>query len=267
MKYHNKKLILVVVGVLFFLQMKSQQKATINHIDEKGRKQGHWVKVDENKKKIYEGNFVDNIPTGKFVYFYDNGKPWSVSFFSNNGTVTHTKMYDAAEILTAEGKYVNQKKDSVWKYYNKQGKLISDENYVNGVKTGIERVYYSSGGIVEEKQWKDGKLNGPRKKYFESGKLRYEGQYIDDKVEGYTKFYYSNGTVYAEGLYVNDLKHGKWKYSKQDGTPDRVEEYINGRLQGEDPNLIPKEQEEKEKEQSKQFETEEPFQEGFAPHH
>jgi antitoxin component YwqK of YwqJK toxin-antitoxin module len=265
MKISKKSLFLIITGLLCFLEAIPQ--ATTNRVDDKGRKQGHWVKVDDNKKKIYEGDFIDNVPTGKFSYFYDSGKPWSISTFSKNGTVTYTQMFDGAGNLTAEGKYVNQKKDSIWKYYNREGKLISDENYVNGVKVGAEKVYYSTGGIVEEKFWKNGQLNGPRKKYFENGEIRYEGSYVNGKVEGYTKFYYSNGKVYVEGLYVNDLKHGKWKYYKKDGTPDRTEEYINGQLQGADPNLIPKEQEEKERQQSRQFEADDKFEEGFSPSH
>jgi len=265
MKNSRKNLILLATSLLFFLQTKSQD--TLNRKNEKGQKQGHWVKLDDKKKKMYEGDFVDDIPTGKFTYFYDSGKPWSVSVFSNKGTVTRTKMFDAAGNITAEGKYFNQKKDSIWKYYNHEGKLISDENYVNGVKVGVERVYYSTGGIVEEKYWKDGQLNGSRKKYFENGQVRFDGNYINGKIEGFTKFYYSNGKIYVEGLYVNDLKHGKWKYYKKDGTIDHIEEYINGRLQGADPNLISKEQEEKEQEQAKQLKPEDAFEEGFSPHH
>jgi antitoxin component YwqK of YwqJK toxin-antitoxin module len=260
MKNIFKNLLLLAITLLLFLPVKAQ--TDINRKDEKGKKQGHWVKVDENKKKIYEGDFVDDLPNGKFTYFFDSGKPWSISVFSDKGTITRTKMFDASGNLTGEGKYINQKKDSTWKYY-KEGKLISEENYINGVKTGIEKVYYSSGAIVEEKYWKNGQLNGPCKKYFESGLVRYDGQYVNGKVEGYTKFYYSNGKIYVEGLYLNDLKHGKWKYYKKDGTPERVEEYINGRLQGEDPNVIPKEQVEKEKQNATQMEQGNFHEEGY----
>jgi len=256
-KTNKKHFLLVVICSLVFVQAKSQ--VTTNKTDEKGKKQGLWIKLDDDKKKLYEGNFVDNIPVGKFIYYYDDGKPWSVSIFSNNGTVTHSQMFDAAGKVVGEGKYINQKKDSIWKYYDHKGNLISDENYINGIRNGVSRVYYPNGQLVEEKHWKGGQLDGSCKKYFNTGQIRYEGQHINGKVEGNVKFYYPNGKVNAEGLYVNDLKDGSWKYYKQDGTPDRTDKYINGRLQGDDPNIIPREQEEKEKKQYEQEEIVDPY--------
>ncbi len=91
-----------------FFQAKSQDAP--NRKDEKGQKQGHWVKLDDKKKKIYEGDFIDDIPAGKFTYFYDSGKPWSVSVFSNKGTVTRTKMFDAAGNITAEGNILTKRR-------------------------------------------------------------------------------------------------------------------------------------------------------------
>ena len=111
-----------------FFQAKSQDAP--NRKDEKGQKQGHWVKLDDKKKKIYEGDFIDDIPAGKFTYFMIRVNLGVFGCFQIKGTVTRTKMFDAAGNITAEGKYINQKKDSIWKYYNHEGKLISDEEYV-----------------------------------------------------------------------------------------------------------------------------------------
>ena len=250
-KNHKHLFILILLIGLSFT--KGQAQDTLNQSDAKGSKQGYWIKLDENKKKAYEGRFVNNIPTGKFIYYYDSGTPWSVSVFSQNGTVTHTQLFDAGGKIMGEGKYVNQKKDSIWKYYNPEGKLIAEEAFKLGVRNGISRVYYpQGGGIVEEKNWIDGKLNGPCRKYFENGQIRYLGQYLNNNVDGYVKFYFSNGKVYAEGLYVNDLKEGEWKYYNKDGTPDRVEKYIQGRLQGDNPNIITHEEQVEEIKQYKE---------------
>ena len=61
---------------------KPGQNDNLNKTDAAGKKQGHWVKLDADKKKMYEGNFIDNIPVGKFTYYYDIGIPWSVTVFS-----------------------------------------------------------------------------------------------------------------------------------------------------------------------------------------
>lgn len=241
------------------------QNDSINKKDASGKKQGHWIKLDDNKKKMYDGHFINDIPVGKFIYYYDTGIPWSETVFSKNGKVAYTKMFDAGGKLKGEGKYVDQKKDSIWKFYNEEGKLLSDEIYVNGLKNGSCKVYYASGQISEEKIWKNGVLDGPCKKYFESGQIKYIGEYVNNKVEGKAVFYYPTGKVNAEGVYKNDLKNGDWKYYKEDGKLERTDPYIDGRFVGK-KDVISKEQAEKEKKQFENFEIKDPYQEGYTPH-
>lgn len=263
-----KKSILIAVGILFFTTIFAQDAP--NKIDAAGKKQGHWIKYDDDHKKIYDGNFLNNIPVGTFTYYYDSGIPWSISVFSENGKVARTKMFDAAGKLTGEGKYVNEKKDSLWKFFGQEGKLLSDENYLNGLKNGLSRVYYANGQISEEKNWKNGVLDGVCKKYFESGQVKYSGNYAKDKVEGKVIYYHSSGKIDAEGVYVNDLKNGVWKYFKEDGTIKRTDTYVNGNMvdssdKNKDRDVITKEQQEEEKKKSQQFEIKDPYQENYHP--
>lgn len=261
-----KKSFLIVVGILFSTFIFSQEAPNVT--DAAGKKQGHWIKFDVDKKKIYEGNFENDVPVGKFIYFYDTGIPWSISVFSKNGTVARAKMFDAGGKLTGEGKFINQKKDSVWKFYDQEGKLLSDEVYLNGVRNGATKVYYSNGQIAEEKVWKNGVLEGPCKKYFVSGQLKYSGGYVKNKVEGKVIYYYASGKIDAEGVYVNDLKNGLWKYYKEDGTALRTDTFLNGKMtdstdKNKDRNVITKEQQAEEKKKSQQFELKDPHQDNY----
>ncbi|MFL5763098.1 MAG: toxin-antitoxin system YwqK family antitoxin [Bacteroidia bacterium] len=241
-----------------------------NKTDASGKKQGHWIKLDENQKKIYEGNFENNIPVGLFTYYYDTGIPWSKSVFSKNGTVARTKMYDAGGNLIGEGKYVNEKKDSTWKFYGgEEFKLISEENYTGGIKNGSCKVFYANGQVSEEKIWKNGKLDGPCKKYFESGTMKYSGQYVADKLEGKVTYYQPNGKIDAQGVYKNDVKEGVWVYYQEDGvTVKRKDTYLAGRMvdstdKGSD--TITKEQMEKEKKNSEQYENKDFYDQNYHP--
>jgi antitoxin component YwqK of YwqJK toxin-antitoxin module len=257
---------LIAVGILFSTVTFAQTAPNVT--DAAGKKQGHWIKLDEDKKKIYEGHFENNIPVGTFTYYYDTGTPWSISVFSKNGTVARAKMFDAGGKLTGEGKFINQKKDSVWKFYNQDGKLLSDEVYLNGLKNGPARVYYSNGQIAEEKVWKNDVLEGPCKKYFESGQLKYSGAYSKNKVEGKVTYYYASGKIDAEGMYVNDLKNGPWKYYKEDGTIIRTDTYQWGKMtettdKNKNRDVITKEQQELEKKNSQQFELKDPHQDNY----
>ena len=257
-----KKSFLIVIGMLFSTLIWAQTAPNLT--DASGKKQGHWIKYDEDKKKIYEGNFVNNIPVGTFTYYYDTGTPWSISVFSQNGKVARAKMFDAGGKLTGEGKYVNEKKDSVWKFYDQDGKLLSDEVYLNGVKNGVAKVYYTNGQVSEERLWKNGVQEGPGKTYFESGQLKYSGAYTNNKVTGKVTYYYASGKIDAEGMYVNDLKNGPWKYYKEDGTLLRTDTYQFGKMtettdKNKNRDVITKEQQEEEKRKSQQFELKDPY--------
>ncbi len=263
-----KNSFLIAIGILVSSAIFAQEAPNIT--DASGKKQGHWIKFDADHKKIYDGNFLNNMPVGTFTYYYDSGIPWSISVFSKNGTVARTKMFDAGGKLVGEGKYVNEKKDSVWKFYNQEGKILSDEVYSNGLKNGAVKVYYSNGQISEEKMWKNGVLEGPCKKYFESGQLKYSGGYSKNKVEGKVTYYYGSGKVDAEGLYVNDLKNGPWKYYKEDGTVLRTDTYQFGKMtettdKNKNRDVITKEQQLEEKKNSQKFEIKDPSQENYHP--
>jgi antitoxin component YwqK of YwqJK toxin-antitoxin module len=264
------KLITFITAAGICLASVLHAQEVTNKTDASGKKQGHWVKLDDNKKKVYEGNFENNIPVGLFTYYYDTGTPWSKTVFSQQGKVARTKMFDAGGNMIGEGKYVNEKKDSVWKFYGgEENKLISEETYTLGVKNGSAKVYYPNGQLSEDKTWKNGKLEGPCKKYFESGTMKYSGQYVADKLEGKVTYFHPNGKTDAQGMYKNDLKEGVWVYYQEDGvTVKRKDTYLAGRMvsstdKGSD--TITKEQMEQEKKNSEQYENKDFYDQGYHP--
>lgn len=253
--------------LLFFicLHFSSFSQEVLNKTDAAGKKQGHWVKLDINKKKVYEGNFVNDRPNGQFIYYYPTGEKKAETVFSKNGTIARTKMYSIGGKIMGEGKYINEKKDSVWKFYDDEGGLISEESYLNGQKNGKSKVFYTNGQLADERNWKAGVLDGPRVDYFESGSLKYKGTYVDGKLEGKAVFYQPSGKMYAEGVYINDLKDGPWKYYKEDGSLERTDTYSNGVLTSPDPNFIPKEKLDEEKKKYEDFELKNPFDADYSP--
>jgi antitoxin component YwqK of YwqJK toxin-antitoxin module len=249
---------LIVVLFLLCFSFAGIAQEVINKTDASGKKQGHWTKLDKDKKKVYDGNFTNDIPEGKFTYYYPSGEIKAVTVFSKNGTIARTKMYNVGGKVIGEGKYVNEKKDSLWKFYDEEGVLLSDEFYVNGLKEGKTKVYYRDGQIAEERNWKAGLMDGPRMKYFDGGQIKYKGQYIKGRAEGKVTYYHPTGKIDAEGVYKNDLKDGPWKYYSEDGKLKRTDIYVNGRLSGPDPNVIPNDQLEKEKAKYQDFELKNP---------
>ena len=47
---------------------------SFNQIDISGKRQGDWKKYHNNGKLRYKGQFIDDIPSGIFKYYYDTGE-------------------------------------------------------------------------------------------------------------------------------------------------------------------------------------------------
>lgn len=201
-------------------------------LDSKGQKQGYWKKKDENTNKlIYEGEFKDNKPVGKFKYYHPNDSISVIMNFKDGGKTAYAKMFHMNGKRKAEGKYVGKEiKDSVWTYYDELGVLISREKYKEGKKQGASFVYLPDGSISEEKNYKDDVLEGPYKDYFTAGVLRTQGVYSKGVLEGRTAYYYPNGVEVAAGFYKNGLKVGPWIYKTESGKVREKELYKNGKL-------------------------------------
>ena len=226
----NPKLLILIFS-LFFLKGYSQPAENVT--DAKGLKQGKWVKKNEKNKVIYEGTFKDDQPTGEFRYYYDTGEIQAISVFSGNGKICRSKLYFPGNILMAEGKYINQQKDSTWKFYNAPNALVSEENYNNGKKNGTEKVFDGKNHIVELRNWKNGVLEGTYVKYYVSGDVQEEGNYKNGLIEGEVKFYFPGKKIAVSGSYVHSLKNGRWVHRSGNGvTNTLIETYKSGNLDG-----------------------------------
>ena len=84
-------------------------------VDSKGRKEGYWKKKNEKTNKlIYEGEFKDDKPVGKFKYYGTNDSLSAIMDFKEGGKFAYAKMFHLNGKRKAEGKYVGKEiKDSV----------------------------------------------------------------------------------------------------------------------------------------------------------
>ena len=139
---------LVIVLFLFFslINCKAQtykvfKGDTINRIDAKGQKVGLWRKYYENDTLFSEGYFKKGKHSGTFHTFYKNGKRQSVLSFRGLTEISFAELFYDTGIPMAKGKYIDRTKDSVWIYFDEEGKMNSEEIYKNGVKEGTWKVY------------------------------------------------------------------------------------------------------------------------------
>jgi len=204
---------------------------TVCQTDETGRKQGYWCKYDKDGFKVYEGRFKDDIPYGKFTYFYQNGKVRTVSILSANGTVARTTSWYRNGKMMARGNYLYQQRDSLWQFFSEFDEvLVSEEFYVEGKKEGEEKVYYPGKGIAEVITWKAGIREGPWKQFYDDGTPKLEATYLNDEREGPVKTYFVTGQVLSAGHYKNGHQDGTWMFYDDKGSITLKEFYNEGIL-------------------------------------
>lgn len=220
----NLSILFVIAVVLFPLSLVSQN---INQTDANGQKQGVWTRTYSNGVPRYEGQFKNNHPFGEFKYYYESGKIKAVTVFSTDGIVARTKTYHENSQPMAEGKYIKQKRDSIWLFYSDvDGKLLSSETYKKGVLHGTTKTFYpETGNVAETIEYFNGIKEGPYKKYFPDGELMTEGTYKNDVLVGKFTLYHPNGKIQVKGKYKNGRQIGNWEYFDEEGNPVSEEDF------------------------------------------
>jgi antitoxin component YwqK of YwqJK toxin-antitoxin module len=227
-----KHIVIFIISLILFNNLLFAQ-SNINQVDNKGLKQGEWIKKDpKTNLVVYKGQFKDNKPIGVFKYFHENTDLIKSEIkFKDDGKTAYAEIFNTSGKIQAKGKYIDEKRDSVWNFYSEFGELISKENYKNGNKEGQSFIYYPNGQLFEEINFKNDLKDGANKQYYENKQLKSESNYKNGKLIGKNAYYYPNGMVASVGIY-NQLgnKNGVWLTKDKDGKTTEKEVYDNGKL-------------------------------------
>jgi antitoxin component YwqK of YwqJK toxin-antitoxin module len=226
---------IIFIFLLAFLNLEiiaqsSDGISDINITDGKGQKQGPWKKTDKEGRLIYSGSFLDNKPTGRFIYYDTTGAVKAESQFKEQGTKAYTVTFYRSGVKLSEGLYINEKRDSIWHFYNEEGILISEETYRDGKAEGIWKTYYANKSILEEVTYRNGVKEGPWKQYYFDGPVKLNATYKNGKLEGLATFYHPSGRVMVSGPYTNNLKDGVWMHLNDKGVAEKREVWSAGFL-------------------------------------
>ena len=229
--FQMRDLFLFLILIFLVSNLSAQNNSEINRKDEQGRKQGVWKKKNVYGGLIYEGAFLNDKPFGEFKYFYNDRGLKAVSRFQNDGTISYTFFYHPNGKMMARGKFINEKKDSVWNYYRESDELlVSKENYFDGKIHGESISYYPNGDVAEIINYDKGVKQGVWQKYFQDGDIQLEGNYSNDDIEGKFDIYYPGKILKTSGEYKKSLKHSEWKYYSILEELEKVEIYEDGKL-------------------------------------
>lgn len=253
------------LSIVLLIAMSASAVFAQNKVDEKGRKQGPWKKTTPDGKVVYEGTFVDDKPEGKFIYYYPDGKVKILTYFSQKGKVARVKLFHESNgKLMAQGKSIEEKRDSIWRFYSEDTLLISEEPYTLGKKNGMAKTFYPNGKVADEMPYKMDVKDGISKSYFNDGTMKSQQKFVNGLIEGKVYFYFPDGKVSVAGNYVNSLKDGTWTFYKTTGQVEKTEVYKRGVLQGE-PQIIKNEELEKMKQNQQLQQNDREMQQKLGP--
>lgn len=221
------RLALPLLLLIFHFSLSAQD--TVNRTDPQGRRQGFWRKTDSAGHAVYEGRFRDGKPSGEFRYYYPTGKLKAVSVVSGAGRFADAVSYYPNGKKMAEGRYVDEKKDSVWTFYGElDGAMASKETYRQGRLNGESRIYYPEGTPSELFVYRDGVKDGKWEQYYPDGKLKLKGSYKTGDKAGPFQTWYASGTPMMSGQYRDGHQDGTWTFFDDKGKISRKETYREG---------------------------------------
>lgn len=208
----------IIVFMLAF-SMSFYSYAQINQTDEQGRKQGEWIKTYDDSDDIrYKGQFKDDEPVGKFVYYYPNKVVRSVIIHDEDSDRSEAYFYHLNKKLMAHGIYHGKKKDSVWTHFLPTGHYTFTETYKNGKLNGERITFYGPEAvdnvktklILRKANYKNGRLDGDFIEYFADGVVKAEGAYVNGAHEGVVLKNHPNGKTMIKERWKDGTKHGWW---------------------------------------------------------
>ncbi|RFC53850.1 toxin-antitoxin system YwqK family antitoxin [Brumimicrobium aurantiacum] len=229
----------IVLSLMFLTSSFTILFSQINQVDSQGRKQGKWVKTYADSDDIrYEGEFKDDKPVGKFVYYYPDNSIRSIIKHDPNSDRSEAYFYHPSKELIAHGIYRGKEKDSVWSHFLTTGHYSYTETYKNGVLHGERITYYGQEAVedpevklvLRKANYENGKPHGEYVEYFADGLIKGKGQYVHGKLNGVIIKNHANGNIMIKERWKNNVKHGWWVSYDESGKEDGRILYRNGTL-------------------------------------
>lgn len=178
------------------------------------------ARTDDNRKYYFNDaslvgigkwhtNGKDEVLTGAWIFYHDNGQVKSKGNFNDNG-----------------------EKNGDWDFYYDNGKPKQKNSYVNGKYEGRFTSWFTNGNISVQTSYKDNKLDGEYTSWYYNGLLQTVNHYVDDKKEGVEKNYTYDGFPDYTAVYKNDELEEKVIVYYNNGNVSLEKNYTNGKLNG-----------------------------------
>ncbi len=227
-----KVMIKYFISLLFLglsILVVGQDKET-NQLNDRGQKTGHWIVLDENGNKRYDGFFVEGHPLGTMTRYYPDGVIKAIMDHDSTGRKVNAKLFDESGKLRADGLYIDQIKEGKWSYYSSRGIVLIEINYKSDKINGQGIRYFANGNIMEKTNWLNNTMHGIQQIFNEDGAKTTEIYYRNNQMDGAYLVFYPAGELAIKGLYRQNLKEGEWTYYFANGKTDYTLSYSKGKL-------------------------------------
>jgi antitoxin component YwqK of YwqJK toxin-antitoxin module len=131
----------------------------------------YTIFYDQANNKVSEGNVVNKLFEGKWIYYHQASKTVMTSENYKNGKLEGLRsVYFPDGKIAEEINYKNNAKEGFYKKYTADGILLEESNYKNNEYNGLAIFKDPSGNVVSQGLFVNGKKMGIWK-FFEKGKL------------------------------------------------------------------------------------------------
>jgi len=159
---YRLRLPLIVAGILI---------PAILGYTQMNRSLGWTERYNDSGQKLAEGGMKLNGKSGEWTYWFENGN------------------------VMCRGYYVEGIRDSLWQWFDKEGRPTTVGSYDLGLEQGTWMHFFDNGLCSDSGRYADGYMEGTWKYWHENGALRMEGEMNRGKKSGVWKVYFDDGLL------------------------------------------------------------------------
>lgn len=136
------------------------------------------------------------------------------------------------EAITVGNKYCGNKKNGLYREWNKDDVLVLSVNYKRREYNGLCESWHSNGQMSERSNWKEGKCNGLYEEWYESGRLRVRINFKNGIRNGLREVWISTGQIIERSNYKDGKRDGLYEEWFASGQIMGRCNYKDGKLNG-----------------------------------
>jgi antitoxin component YwqK of YwqJK toxin-antitoxin module len=180
----------------------------------------HWHEADPAQSLFYSiGEQTDSGWHRRDYYIHASSLQMD-GYFTDSTCKTRSGpffYYYANKRLENKGRYLNGKKEGLWKSFYSNGMMQDSTVYAGGKPIGISLGWYRSGLPADSANWNaDG--SGLKVEWFENGNPASGGRYAGGfKQQGKWQYFHDNGKISAIEVYDRGVLKSKNYFDEQGG--------------------------------------------------